>query len=70
LEVFSKAIVPILREEETDGEILAVSKNSWVVQFEKTSLDCYSEARDRRARNLLFHCWQQADSSPINPASE
>jgi hypothetical protein len=41
-----------------------------VVQFERSSKDCHSEARDRRAGNLLFRCWRQADSSPIKLASE
>jgi hypothetical protein len=41
-----------------------------VVQFEKSQKDCHSEARDGRARNLLFRCWRQADSSPMKLASE
>jgi hypothetical protein len=30
----------------------------------------HSEARDFRARNLLFRCRQKTDSAPVNPASE
>jgi hypothetical protein len=41
-----------------------------VVQFEKFPKDCHSEARDCRARNLLFRCRRQANSSPIKLASE
>ena len=36
----------------------------------KIQKHCHSEARLYRARNLLFCCRQQADSSPINLASE
>jgi hypothetical protein len=40
-----------------------------MVQFEVLK-NCHSEARQYRARNLLFLCSPTADSSPINPASE
>jgi len=39
-----------------------------VVQFEIPKSACHSEAGYYRARNLLFRCWQQADSSPIKLA--
>ena len=39
-----------------------------MVRFETFSKDCHSEARIWRARNLLFHCRQQADSSPTRLA--
>jgi hypothetical protein len=52
----------------------AVAKQGFyqvVVQFENSPVkDCHSEARWCRARNLLFFCWQQAGSPPINLASE
>jgi hypothetical protein len=46
------------------------AKGRVVAQFEKSPKGCHSEARDCRARNLLFRCWRQADSSPIKLASE
>ena len=39
-----------------------------MVQFEIPKSACHSEARYYRARNLLFRCWQQTDSSPIKLA--
>ena len=39
-----------------------------MVHFEIPKSACHSEAQYYRARNLLFRCWQQADSSPIELA--
>jgi hypothetical protein len=36
----------------------------------ESAKNCHSEARHYRARNLLVRCWQKADSSPIDLASE
>jgi hypothetical protein len=45
------------------------SRGLVVLLFENPKV-CYSEARPCRARKLLFRCWQQADSPPIELASE